>query len=227
MRNKHSHHVLWVAASAFLLVGCASTTPSTGPNDTSGGSGATAGALPSKATTTLTTEPPAPSPSFTIKGLQVSADTAAPVAADLTRLVVGWIRYVRTGNPSFRFADSIGLSVGGRDAGVISDPSARLHDRTVWRRCPAGSDIYGASSCPVNFLSPMHAAAVNDQQLVYTGEFEQVTCAPAAGPAQAKTRFVIIRPSPQWRTCASDFALTLSVDSQGRLSSVDITLAAP
>ena len=40
-------------------------------------------------------------------------------------------------------------------------------------------------------------------------------------------RLVVLRPSPEWRTCATDYALVLAADGQGRLRSVDLTLSSP
>jgi hypothetical protein len=37
----------------------------------------------------------------------------------------------------------------------------------------------------------------------------------------------LLRPSQKWRSCASDFALALVADEQGRLGNIDLTLSEP
>ena len=68
---------------------------------------------------------------------------------------------------------------------------------------------------------------VNETTIVHTTDRAAVTCAPTrSGPLPAG-RLVVLRPSPEWRTCATDFALALVADGQGRLRSVDLALSSP
>lgn len=97
----------------------------------------------------------------------------------------------------------------------------------MWQICPADGTGYGASSCPVDLLGPITDARSNDVALAYSTELDDVTCAPARTGPSPSGHLVVLRPSPQWRTCASDFALVLVADDQGRLRAVDLTLSAP
>ena len=202
----------------LLVAGCRSTdeTPPT-VTETS-----------SRSSEPATTLDPSTSPDIsTVATVKLAEDPRAPVAEDLERLVEAWVRYAMRGADTFPHGGSISLAVGGHAAAAVDDVAAALSDRGVWRRCPPGRDIYGASSCPVDFLGPLKSSVVNDQVLVYSATFDAVTCAPVRANPLPAGRVVVLRPLPRWRTCATDFAIALVADEQGRLRHVDITLSAP
>ena len=119
------------------------------------------------------------------------------------------------------------LSIGGQTVVAIDDLEAALSNRSIWKICPADWEIYGASSCPVDLLGPIRSAEVNKSPLVFSAGYDDVTCAPTRLGPLPPGRLVVLRPEPMWRTCATDFALALVADEQGRLLGVDITLSVP
>jgi hypothetical protein len=119
------------------------------------------------------------------------------------------------------------MALGGQAVVSIDDISAALANRATWQICPADWKVYGASSCPVDLLAPITNAVVNDAVIVYSAEYDDVTCAPKRSGPLPDGRMVILRPAPEWQTCASDFALALVADDQGQLLHVDLTLAEP
>ena len=210
--------VMWCTI-LLLLAGCGSTTEM---------------APPAKATSRSEASPtapplyePAPSEVATVATVQLAEDPAAPVADDLERLVMAWVRYAMGRAETFPHGESISLAVGGETAVAIDDVVAALSDRDIWKRCPPGRDIYGASSCPVDILGPIRSSIVNDEVLLYSSAFEAVTCAPVRGDPLPPGHVVVLRPVPRWRTCATDFAIALVADEDGRLRHVDITLSVP
>lgn len=158
---------------------------------------------------------------------QLVQDEEAPVAADLHRLAEMFVRYAIGNARGFPHWESVSMAIGGRAVLSIDDISAALSNREIWKICPADWDSYGAASCPVNFLSPITNTAKNDAPIVYSADYEDVTCAPARSGSLPPGRLVVLRPSEDWRTCASDFALVLGSDSHGRLRSIDLTLSEP
>lgn len=158
---------------------------------------------------------------------QLVEDERAPVPPDLDRLVESFVWYAVGGVDTFPHADWVSMSIGGEEVQSVDDFSVALRNREIWSICPADWDGYGASSCPVDLLGPVVQAGVNDAGLVYTAEYGEVTCAPARSGPLPEGRLVVLRPEPERRTCAGDFALALVADEQGRLRSVDLTLAAP
>lgn len=154
-------------------------------------------------------------------------DTQAPVAADLQRLAEKFVIYAVGGSDSFPHRESVSMAIGGQPVVSVDDIDAALSHREIWKVCPADWEVYGASSCPVDLLGPINDAMVNDAVLVYSGEYGDVTCAPARNGPLPPGRLVVLRPSPEWRTCTTDFALALVADEQGRLRHIDLTLSEP
>lgn len=174
-------------------------------------------------TTSASSEPSEPIAS----GRVLLTDDGEPVARDLERLVRQFVDYAVEQADDFPYANSVTMSLGGQAAVVVDDIAATLPNRNIWEVCPADWDFYGASDCPVNLLAPMAEALVNKTPIVVTSTFGSVTCAPnRTGPLPAG-RLVILRPTQERRTCATDFALVLAADGMGRLKAVDLTLAAP
>jgi hypothetical protein len=159
--------------------------------------------------------------------VQLAEDPQAPVEDDLERLVKGWVRYAMGEAETFPHWESITMAVGGQTAVAVDDVAAALSNRDIWKRCPAGWEIYGASSCPVDILGPIRSSVVNDTTLIYSSKFEDVTCAPVRANPLPPGRVVVLRPLPKWRTCATDFAIALVADRRGLLRYVDVTLSVP
>ena len=185
-------------------------------------------AAPAEGTTTLASTPSTePTATPATRGFQVVSDAESPADEDLRRLAERFVAYAVGEADSFPHAQRISLSIGGRAAGSIEGTGAVLADRSTWMRCPAGSVTYGAASCPVDILGPVEAAVVNETTIVQTAAYGTVTCAPTRSGPLPDGRLVVLRPSPEWRTCATDYALALAADGQGRLRSVDLTLSSP
>lgn len=158
---------------------------------------------------------------------QLVPDEQSPVAPDLQRLARRFVSYAVGDSDSFPHGDSVSMSIGGQPVLSIDDIVAALSNREIWEICPADWDTYGATSCPVNLLGPIISAGRNNAALVHTAEYGDVTCAPARSGPLPPGRLVVLRPSEEWRTCASDFALVLAADERGQLRSIDLTLSEP
>lgn len=154
-------------------------------------------------------------------------DRSAPVDDDLARLAERFVAFALRDARTFPHAGSVVVSLGGEAAGSVDGPGTASPERRGWKVCPAGRDLYGASSCPVNVLGPLASAAVNDSRLVYSAEYAAVTCAPTRAGPLPPGRLVVLRPARAWRSCASDFAIVLAADEQGRLRRLDLTLSEP
>ena len=158
---------------------------------------------------------------------QLVQDEQALVAADLQRLAKLFVRYAVGDANNFPHWKSVSMAIGGRAVLSIDDIASALPNREIWKICPAGWDLYGASSCPVNLLGPITDVVVNDAALVYSAEYGNVTCAPTRSGPLPGGRLVVLRPTREDRTCAMDFALVLAADEKGLLRSIDLTLSEP
>lgn len=148
----------------LLLAGCGSTnelSPSakeTPPRSSeSAPAPATETSSPEPSETPSTAPPlyePSPADITTVVTVQLAEDPQAPVADDLERLVQAWVRYAMEGAETFPHWESISMAVGGETAVAFDDVAAALSNRDIWKQCPPGRDIYGASSCPVDVLVP-------------------------------------------------------------------------
>lgn len=154
-------------------------------------------------------------------------DSRDPVAPDLRQLAEMFAKYAVGDSNTFAHWESVSMSLGGEPVVSIDDFAAALSQREIWTICPADWDVYGASSCPVDLLGPITDAAVNNASLVYSAEYGDITCAPTRTGPLPPGRLVVLRPIQKWRTCASDFALVLAADDQGRLREIDLTLSEP
>lgn len=154
-------------------------------------------------------------------------DDQDPVAPDLQRLAKSFVGYAVGDSIAFPHGESVSLSLGGEPVVAIDDLAAAVSTRKIWKICPADWDLYGASSCPVDLLGPITDADVNDAPLIYSAAYDDVICAPTRTGPLPEGRLVVIRPIQQQRSCASDFALVLAADDQGRLRAVDLTLSDP
>lgn len=170
---------------------------------------------------------PGPSEPVASGRVPIIAEGGGPVSRDLRRLVRQFVDYAVEQSDGFPLAESVTMFLGGETAKAIDDIAAAISDRRVWRICPAEWEYYGASDCPVDLLSPMAEALVNETTLTYSSAYDDVICAPTRTGPLPKGRLVILRPLAEWRTCATDFALVLSADPAGRLQAIDLTLAAP
>ncbi|SEC89442.1 hypothetical protein SAMN04489844_3204 [Nocardioides exalbidus] len=135
--------------------------------------------------------------------------------------------YARGQSASFPHAESVSMALGGTPVKAVDDIVAALSNRETWRTCPANWEGYAAASCPIDLLGPIVAARTNGFTLVLEPELGDVTCSPTRTGPVPPGRLVVIRPRPEMRTCASDFALALVADDHGLLHAVDLTLSAP
>jgi hypothetical protein len=149
------------------------------------------------------------------------------VAPDLVRLAEEFVAYAVGDADSFPHWESVSMAIGGEGVKSIDDIGAALSNRDIWKMCPGDWEGYAAASCPVDLLGPITSAEVNGASLVSEPDYGEVTCAPLRTGPLPDGRLVVVRPVPQHRTCATDFALALVADERGRLRSVDLTLSAP
>jgi hypothetical protein len=186
-----------------------------------------AGAKAASESTESTAAAPSESPTATSDDQGAEQETEMRVAPDLQRLADRFVAYALGRSDSFPHGGSVSMSIGGEGVKSIDHISAALSNRDIWTMCPGDWAGYAAAACPVDFLGPIKSTDVNDASLVYDADYSEVTCAPTrTGPLPAG-RLVVLRPTPDHRDCARDFALALVADAQGRLRSVDLTLSAP
>lgn len=161
------------------------------------------------------------------RGSTAAEETPAPVADDLERLAEAFVGYAVGDSDTFPHRESVSISLGGGPVLSIDDIAAALPARKIWKICPADWDVYGAASCPVDLLSPIRNAVANGASPVHSAEYGRVTCAPTRTGPLPLGRLVVLRPSQEWRTCATDFAVVLAADGRGRLRHIDLTLSEP
>ncbi len=154
-------------------------------------------------------------------------DPDAPVDADLERLAREFTAYAVGASDDFPHWESVAMGLGGQVAVYIDDIVATLSQRKIWRICPADWKWYAAGGCPIDLLGPLHAVGASGHELVFSGRYDEVTCAPDRVGPHPEGRIVVLRPPQRWRTCASDFALVLAADADGLLRAVDLTLSEP
>lgn len=170
-------------------------------------------------------DPEAPRPTVPASSAPVPT-VAATLAPDLGRLADRFVAHATGGSVSFPHRASVRLTLGGEPVASVDVVSA-LADRGLWTGCPEGWEGYAAASCPVDFLGPLRTARVNGTTVVHEATYDDVVCAPSRSGPLPEGRLVVLRPTLENRTCATDFALALVVDGQGRLRAVDLTLSAP
>lgn len=170
---------------------------------------------------------PSEPPNATPDDQQSTQETTARVAPDLQRLADKFVAYAVGDSASFPHWESVSMAIGGQNVKSIDDVGAALMNRDIWKMCPGDWDGYAAASCPVDMLGPIKDTAANGASLVYAPDYGEVTCAPPRTGPLPDGRLVVVRPTPEHRDCARDFALALVADEQGRLRSVDLTLSAP
>lgn len=163
----------------------------------------------------------------TLDDVRRSEHKAAAVAPDLRRLADRFVAYAVGDADSFPHRESVSMAIGGAGVKSIDDIGPALSNRNIWKMCPGDWDGYAAASCPVDLLGRIKDAVANHASLVYARDYSEVMCAPPRTGPVPEGRLVVVRPTPEYRTCATDFALALVADEQGRLRSVDLTLSAP
>ncbi len=169
-------------------------------------------------------DPAAPSP--TVPDASTPVPTVAPTPSpDLARLADRFVAHAAGGSASFHHRATVRLTLGGEPVGAVN--VASVPDRGLWTGCPPGWEGYAAASCPVDFLGPLRTARANGASVVHEATYGEVTCAPSRSGPLPEGRLVVIRPDPENRDCARDFALVLVADERGRLRAVDLTLSAP
>ena len=225
MRTRGAKRLVVSALLAFMLCSCEtkSLPVSSGPpsEQVTGGPRTQSADPPSS---TQSADPPS---STSPRGPKLVQDAKAQVPPDLQRLAEKFVMYAVGDSDSFPHSNSVSMSIGGQAVVSIDDIAAALSRRDIWKICPADWERYGASSCPVDLLGPINEAVVNGASLAYSSEYRDVTCAPTRSGPLPVGRLVVLRPSQARRSCASDFALALVGDEQGRLRSVDLTLSEP
>lgn len=184
------------------------------------------GAEGTRDSTAPSTARPSESPTATPGGQQ-SEQEDVRVAPDLQRLAEKFVAYAVGDSASFPHWESVSMAIGGEGVKSIDDIGAALSNRDMWKMCPGDWDGYAAASCPVDLLGPIKNTFANDASLVFAPDYSEVTCAPLRTGPLPEGRLVVVRPTLEYRTCATDFALALAADEQGRLRGVDLTLSAP
>lgn len=177
--------------------------------------------------TAPSTAPPSEPPTATPVNGHSGQGATSRVAPDLRRLSEQFVAYAVGDAASFPHWESVSMSIGGEGVKSIDDIGAALSNRDIWKTCPGGWDGYAAAACPVDLLGPIKDAAVNGTPLVHAPDYRHVTCSPPRTGPLPQGRTVVLRPTSEGRTCATDFALALVADAQGRLRAVDLTLSAP
>lgn len=171
------------------------------------------------------TDPAEPRPPVSASS-RPAPTVAATVAPDLIRLADRFVAHAAGGSVSFPHRATVLLTLGGEHVGAV-DVTSALADRGLWTACPEGWEGYAAASCPVDFLGPLRTTRENGTTVVHEAAYDDVVCAPSRSGPPPEGRVVVLRPTLENRTCATDFALVLVADERGRLRAVDLTLSAP
>lgn len=159
--------------------------------------------------------------------VRVLSDDASPAGRDLVDLAERFVAYALGTNDSVTHAGEVELLIGGVRVGVTTLPDGAKTPRTLMASCPHGASAYAAATCPIDLFGPIRAAQINRTDLIYSADFAPVVCAPAREGRVPQQDVIVLRPAEEWRTCASDFAIALVTDGDGRLKAIDLTLSEP
>lgn len=168
-------------------------------------------------------KPTAPSERPTEEASTPADSWALP--ADLRRLARTVIAYALEETDTLPVAESIWIGLDGQRIKAVDGMPDPLTDRRIWEVCPGTATAYAAFSCPLDVLSPIRAADMNDLRLRLTGDTE-VVCA-RAGIPEPGGRFIVIRPVGALVSCVNNFALVLTADRAGRLTQALLTVSEP
>ena len=124
-----------------------------------------------------------------------------------------------------RWADIVYRSIEGTQVARFDSGFARR--RSTWAVCPPGEDVYEGRDCPVSPLQVL-AIAADEGEVVREDEPPDVIgCNHYSVPKDLKGTPVWLRPDDRQRSCFSDFAILVAVDTIGRVASVDLALSGP
>ena len=208
-------HAAWL--TALLIVLLIVLTGGCSPADTPEAPAAAESSTTSEPTEPTEAEPTAPEPS--------PASTRPPVPDDLRRLARAFIAYALEETDTLPVAESILIGLDGQRIKAVDGMPDPLTDRRIWEVCPGAATAYAAFSCPLDVLSPIRSADMNDLRLRLTRDAE-VVCARADIP-EPHGRFIVIRPVGALVSCVNNFALVLTADRDGRLTQALLTVSEP
>lgn len=159
--------------------------------------------------------------------VRLVADVPGSVSAELLRLATGFVSYALGSDEPPPHITEVDLLIGGAHVGVTTFADSVTTPRRLTADCPHGGQTYAAAWCPLDFFGPIRAARTNGTDLAYSPGLEPVVCAPDREGALPRRDVIVLRPVAAWRTCATDFAIALLADPQGRLRGIDLTLSEP
>ena len=127
-----------------------------------------------------------------------------------------------------RWARQVSVYVGGEKARTLV--AAEAADQRSWRLCPPSAAEYAMRKCPVSPFRAMDLLAEDAGMPVYEDRVPtNVGCDTVAvlPDGVRSSSSITIRPDRHHRDCFSDFAITLYVDAEQRVSAVSFTLSSP
>jgi len=159
---------------------------------------------------------PEPTPSPSVRLSSSTSPTTLPAN--------GFVAYAEGGGYEFvPWADRVTYYVHGeRYASMTAFEAER---RGNWLGCLPDATSYEGRGCPV---SPLRTIRLADAPVVEDEAPSVIGCNKARPPADVVYDYALwVRPAAADRDCFSDFAVTVYVDADGRISAVDLALSGP
>lgn len=136
-----------------------------------------------------------------------------------------FIAFARGGVSQPAWSDRVTYTIDGRPVATLTD--AQAQHTASWEACPAQ---HGGVPCPISPLARIRALARAGGTPRIAVPPSYAACLPTPGalpiPADAASGAVTIAPDRRHPACATAFYVTLGLDGNDRVSSVDLSLPA-
>jgi len=140
-----------------------------------------------------------------------------------------FVAFAADGSTTVPWSDRVSYLIEGDE--VASLGSADASTRQAWSGCPAGQSEYAGRACPVSPVTALAGLlAEGGEAVAEPGTPRTVGCSSPvlAGPAELNAASAVtIRPPLDRRDCFSDFAVTLYLADDDRVSALALTLSGP
>jgi hypothetical protein len=153
-------------------------------------------------------------------------DRDPPTSDDPDQTAGAFVAFASGEKSAVPWADEVTYYVGGQKAAVLDADGAARPDS--WEGCAEGG-TYAGRDCPVSALGPVaDLVDAGDEPSLESVSPKTVGCSRGAAPDGIESAAVVsIRPPTRMRDCFSDFAVSLYLDDDGRVSAVNLQLSSP
>jgi hypothetical protein len=154
---------------------------------------------------------------------------ASPAAADraAAEAAAAFVAFAQGQEPAVPWADVVRYYLHGVQVSEFAPSFA--DDPETWDGCHAGDTTYEGRECPVSPLTAI--GGPDDAGAEPVVEDEAPTTVGCSGdlpePDVDATPLAWVRPAAGERDCVSDYAVTLYLDEDERVSAVDLVLSSP